>query len=119
MPKFRRVVPSIYVADLNRALAFYRDALGFALDNVDDPPARAVVASGDAILHLDLEPAKAGTSRAHMLVDDLDGLCDRLGKAGVGLLQPPTVQPWGLRDIAVADPDGNVFEVAEPVRRAA
>ena len=117
MPQFRRVAPSVYVSDLDRALRFYRDGLGFALEHIDDPPARAVVTQPAAVLHLDLNPAKAGTSTVHMLTDDLDGVCERLKNAGVPLQQPPTVQPWGLRDIAVADPDGNVFELAEPVRK--
>ena len=115
MPTFSRVAPSIYVAEIERAVRFYRDALGFSLIHLDEPPRRAVVAQGSAVLHLDLEPAKAGSSKTHMMVDDLDGVCARLAAAGVQLLQPPTVQPWGLRDIAVADPDGNVFELAEPV----
>lgn len=117
MPTFSRVAPSIYVADLDRAIRFYRDALGFSVIHLDEPPRRAVVSQGSAVLHLDLNPGKAGTSCTHMLVDDLDAVCDRLAKAGVTLQQPPTVQPWGLRDIAVADPDGNVFELAEPVKK--
>jgi lactoylglutathione lyase len=117
MPTFSRVAPSIYITDLDLTLTFYRDGLGFSLLHVDDPPRRIVVSQGSAVLHLDIEPAKAGTSRIHMLVDDLDSVCDRLAKAGIKLVQPPTVQEWGLRDIWVADPDGNVFELAEPVRR--
>jgi lactoylglutathione lyase len=117
MPTFSRVAPSIYITDMDRALIFYRDGLGFSLLFVDDPPRRIVVNHGSAVLHLDIEPAKAGTSRTHMLVEDLDGVINRLAKAGIKLLQPPTVQEWGLRDLWVADPDGNVFELAEPVRK--
>jgi lactoylglutathione lyase len=114
MPMFSRVAPSIYVADIDRAVRFYRDALGFSVECIDEPPRRAVVTQGSAVLHLDLQPAKAGSSRTHIMVDDLDGVCERLGRAGAKLIQQPTVQEWGLRDIAVADPDGNVFELAEP-----
>jgi catechol 2,3-dioxygenase-like lactoylglutathione lyase family enzyme len=117
MPSFSRVAPSIYITDIDRALGFYRDGLGFSVDYIDDPPRRAVVTQSTAVLHLDVNPAKAGSSRTHMIVDDLDAVCDRLGRAGFGLLQQPTVQEWGLRDIWVADPDGNVFELAEPVRK--
>jgi lactoylglutathione lyase len=116
MANFSRVAPSIYITDIDRALGFYRDGLGFSLLDVDEPPRRAVVMQGSAVLHLDVQPAKAGSSRTHMLVDDLDGVCDRLARAGVKLLQPPTIQEWGLRDIWVADPDGNIFELAEPIR---
>ena len=116
MHTFHRVAPSIYVADLDRAVRFYREALGFSLIHLDEPPRRAVVTQGSAVLHLDLRPDKAGTSTTHMMVDDLDTVAALLASAGVKLLQPPTVQPWGLRDLSVADPDGNVFELAEPVK---
>jgi len=119
MPDFSRVAPSIYITDIDRAVAFYRDGLGFTVDCIDDPPRRVVVTQNSAVLHLDVEPARAGSSRTHMIVDDLDSVCDRLGRAGFGLLQQPTIQEWGLRDIWVADPDGNVFELAEPVRKRA
>ena len=71
---FNRVAPSIYVADLDRAIRFYTDVMGFALDNVDDPPRRAVVTCAGAVLHLDLNPTLAGSSRTHMMAGDLDGL---------------------------------------------
>jgi catechol 2,3-dioxygenase-like lactoylglutathione lyase family enzyme len=116
---FSRVAPSIFVADLDRAVGFYRDVLGFTLECVDEPPVRAVVTCGSAVLHLDRRPEKAGSSVTHMMVADLDEVCGRLARGNVGLLQPPTVQPWGLRDIAVADPDGNVLELAEPARKSA
>lgn len=116
MPTFSRVAPSIYVSDLDRAIRFYRDALGFSMIHLDDPPRRAVVTQGSAVLHLDLHPAKAGSSCTHMMVDDLNAVCAQIDRAGVKLKQPPTVQPWGLRDIAVTDPDGNTFELAEPVK---
>ena len=102
---------------MDRAIRFYRDVLGFSLACMDEPPVRAVVMQGSAVLHLDLERARAGSSRTHIMVDDLDGVCERLRQAGVTLLQQPTIQEWGLRDIAVADPDGNVFELAEPARK--
>ena len=117
MPIFSRVAPSIFISDLDRAIQFYRDGLGFTFDNIDEPPARAVVTQGAAVLHLDLQPAKAGTSRTHMMVDDLDTIFTRLQSKNAKLLQAPTVQVWGLRDIIVADPDGNVFELAEPLKK--
>ena len=116
MPNFSRVAPSVYISQVDRAIAFYRDGLGFSVDNIDDPPRRAVMTQNSAVLHLDVNAAKAGSSRVHMIVDNLDSVCEQLSRAGVRLLQSPTIQVWGLRDIWVADPDGNVFELAEPVR---
>jgi uncharacterized glyoxalase superfamily protein PhnB len=39
-------------------------------------------------------------------------------EAGVTVRQPPKIQSWGLRDIVVADGDGNTFEFAEAVGEA-
>ncbi|HTU26641.1 MAG TPA: VOC family protein [Pirellulales bacterium] len=64
-------------------------------------------------MHLSVQTDRAGTSHVHLMVDDLDGIHDALRRAGVPIRQQPTVQPWGLRDLVVADPDGNSFEIAE------
>ncbi|HZZ42416.1 MAG TPA: VOC family protein [Tepidisphaeraceae bacterium] len=120
MPNFGRVAPSIPVSDMNLALRFYCDVLGFTVAFTNgDPVSFAVVDQGDAQLHLSVQPAKAGSSHAHLMVDDVDGVYERLRQAAVVVRQPPKVQPWGLRDLVVADPDGNTFEVAEPVGKPA
>jgi catechol 2,3-dioxygenase-like lactoylglutathione lyase family enzyme len=116
MPVFGRISPTIPVADIDRALRFYCEVLGFAVGfTIGDPVSFAVIEQGEAQLHLCVQPAKAGSSHNHVLVDDLDGVYGRLQQAGVAVQQPPMNQPWGLRDLVVADPDGNTFEVAEPV----
>ena len=120
MPVFGRVSPTIPVADIDRALQFYCGVLGFAVGfSNGDPVSFAVIEQGEAQLHLCVKPAGAGTAHNHVLVDDLDGVYDRLKQAGMTVQQPPKIQPWGLRDLVVADPDGNTFEVAEPVRAQA
>jgi uncharacterized glyoxalase superfamily protein PhnB len=48
------------------------------------------------------------------MVSDLGSFYDKLVSAGAPVRQPPKVQQWGLRDIVVADQDGNTFEFAEP-----
>ncbi len=115
MPTFGRVAPGIAVADIGRALRFYRDVLGFAVAFTNgDPVSFAIIKQGNAELHLSARTTNAGSSHAHLMVDDLDGVYGQLQRAGVVILQPPKHQTWGLRDIVVADPDGNTFEIAEP-----
>jgi catechol 2,3-dioxygenase-like lactoylglutathione lyase family enzyme len=116
MAIFGRVAPTIPVADIQRALAFYCDVLGFTVSLTNgDPVSFAVIRQGGAQLHLAAQPDKAGSSHAHILVDDLDGVYQRLLRACATVRQSPQVQEWGLRDIVIADPDGNTFEIAEPV----
>ena len=120
MATFGRVAPGVPVTDMDRAIRFYRDLLGFEVRFTGGSPVSfAVLKQGDAELHLSAEPAKAGSFHAHLMVDDLDGVHERLQQTAATIRQPPKVQPWGLRDIVIADPDGNTFEIAEPVGEAA
>ena len=114
MATFGRIAPTVPVADIERSLRFYRDVLGFEVQFTNgEPVSFAVVKQGGAELHLQVQPGKAGSLHAHLMVDDLDLVYERLQHAGAAIRQPPTVQPWGLRDLVVADADGNTFEIAQ------
>lgn len=117
MATFGRVAPTIHVADIDRALRFYRDVLGFEVAyTYGDPVSFAVIRQGAAQLHLEVQPDRAGSLHAHLMVDDLDEIHAALQQAGHPIRQAPRAQEWGLRDLVVADPDGNSFEIAEPAR---
>jgi len=40
-------------------------------------------------------------------VDDLDAEFERLTKLGIEISVPPTVRPWGAKNMSFYDPDGN------------
>lgn len=114
MVTFGRVSPTIYVHDIPLSLEFYRDILGFTVVFTNGSPVSFAVLEQDAAcIHLCIRPKGAGSCHAHIMLRGLDSLYDKLIGAGVKVRQPPKVQPWGLRDIVVADPDGNTFEFAE------
>lgn len=116
MPIFGRVAPTVPVTDIERSLRFYRDLLGFEVQFTNgEPVSFAVLKQGSAELHLVVQSGKTGSLHAHLMVDDLDVVFERLQRAGATIRQPPQIQPWGLRDIVIADPDGNTFEIAQPV----
>ena|SRR5688572_5214537 len=120
MPTFGRVAPAVPVADVQRALRFYEGALGFSVTFTNgNPVSFAAIRQGGAELHLSVQPQKAGSSHAHIMVDDLDAVYERLVQAGASIRQSPKVQEWGLRDMVVADPDGNTLEIAEPAGEGA
>jgi catechol 2,3-dioxygenase-like lactoylglutathione lyase family enzyme len=116
MVTFGRVAPSIYVRDLQRALDFYCDLLGFSVVFTNGSPICIAVLKRDAAyLNLCLQPERAGLCHAHILLTGLDSFYARLLEAGVTVRQPPKIQDWGMRDIVVADRDGNTFEFAEVI----
>jgi catechol 2,3-dioxygenase-like lactoylglutathione lyase family enzyme len=104
----------IYTQDLGRALAFYRDRLGFRV--VDDYPGayarlRSPKGRTSIALHclepgMRLDPSVQGV-RLYFEAASLDALCKRLAKAGVAFDQPPRDMPWGWRHAYLRDPDGH------------
>jgi len=107
--------PNFEVADLDRAVAFYLDALGFTLDFRADEFSLAVVGTetGASIaLNRVSEPQPRS---CYLNVRGVDMLAERCKAAGAEFLSPLTTQPWGMRDFVVVDPDGNAIAVGERV----
>ena len=50
-------------------------------------------------------------------VDDTDATCAELARQGVELLNGPLDREWGVRTASFADPDGHIWEVAQPLAR--
>ncbi|MDZ7728928.1 MAG: VOC family protein [Dehalococcoidia bacterium] len=108
--------PNMPVADLDAALAFYRDLLGFEAAHVE--PGLAILRSGGAevALVVDANPAPAG---AYLYVRGVEGLHRRMLDAGMEVTRPLQQQPWGLHDFVVRDPDGHAIGIGEWIQPAA
>lgn len=114
---------SIPVSDQDRALAFYRDKLGFQVAN-DQPDGQGgrwlEVAIPGAQTRLVLYPPVNDGQKAMMgsfsnvlfSTDNLKKLYDELSLRGVKFTVPVTEQPWGTFAQFV-DPDGNEFLVSQ------
>jgi catechol 2,3-dioxygenase-like lactoylglutathione lyase family enzyme len=123
----------VLVHDPDRALAFYRDVLGLELRNdvakgdfrwitvgAAAQPGVAIVitnylngspADQDALAAL---VAKGALNGVHFHSDDLDATFEKLKAAEAEIVQEPTDQPWGTRDLAVRDPSGNLVRIDQP-----
>jgi catechol 2,3-dioxygenase-like lactoylglutathione lyase family enzyme len=121
---FGRIAPTLPVADMARALAFYQRELGMTpVFTNGDPMMFAILTRDDAELHLHIAPAAArpapppgevtNLNQAHLLVSDARALHDRLAAAGVPIVKALRDAPYGLRDFVFADPDGNRIDVGE------
>jgi predicted enzyme related to lactoylglutathione lyase len=102
--------------DAARSQAFYRDVLGLAVHREFGPPEHRglVFFLGNGLLevsgHADERPR--GTA-LWVQVRDLAAEVDRLAAAGVPVVAPPALQPWGLREATVTDPDGVAIVLVE------
>jgi catechol 2,3-dioxygenase-like lactoylglutathione lyase family enzyme len=124
-PDFLRVHPQVFVTDVERAAAFYRDRLGFRVIYLyGDPPFYGLVERGAAALnlrHVDELPFPRGVrEQQHLLaativVRNLEALFSAYERAGVAFHQGYCEQPWGAHDFVVRDPDGNLVHFATPV----
>jgi catechol 2,3-dioxygenase-like lactoylglutathione lyase family enzyme len=111
------------VEDVQAAIDFYTDHLGFEL-NTNAAPAFADVVRGRLRLLLSgptssgaratpADAATPGRNRIHLVVDDLDATVERLRDAGL-LFRSDLITGPGGRQILLADPDGNLIELFAP-----
>jgi len=106
----------VYAKDVQRALGFYRDLLGFKL--VDEfrhegNPlyARLRAPGGDGTIALHLAgpgtPLASDGVRLYFEIRELDDFCRKLQAKGFYITQMPRMMPWGWRHAYLNDPDGH------------
>ncbi|MFF7853107.1 VOC family protein [Streptomyces sp. NPDC007904] len=125
----------IAVDDHDKAIAFYRDALGLEVrDDVGYEGMRWVTVGSPAQpdVSIVLEPplADPGASPADretlaelmakgllrgviFATEDCDATFERVRGAGGEVLQEPTDQPYGVRDCAFRDPSGTMLRFTQ------
>jgi uncharacterized glyoxalase superfamily protein PhnB len=121
-PQFvKSMAPVLPVKNVADALDHYR-RLGFetrAYEEADaDGPIYGYVCLGAVDLHLArvtcLDPLQT-TSACYLYVDDADALFEKWRDADLpGRLHPPEDTPYGLREFAHVDPDGNLLRIGSP-----
>jgi predicted enzyme related to lactoylglutathione lyase len=114
---------AIPVTDVDRAIAFYRDQVGFVLDydaSVDGgirfvqltPPGSAC----SIVLGTGITDMIPGSQRGvQIVVGDADAAREQLVTTGVDASEIETL-PWG-RFVRFADPDGNTWALQELPQR--
>jgi catechol 2,3-dioxygenase-like lactoylglutathione lyase family enzyme len=102
--------PIFNVHDLARSTSYYRDALGFKIDWVyGEPPSFGSVSRGHAVFFLCQGCQGVPGAWAMAFTPDVDRLHDELRRRKAIIRMPPTTMPWHVREMHVADPDGNVL----------
>jgi uncharacterized glyoxalase superfamily protein PhnB len=114
-PRLFRAAPEIPVHDLDAALAYYSDHLGFRTRSRMPAGDYAIIQRDDVALHLFTGGATAQPASFHIFASGLDALSAELSERGARIIQPVELKPWGMRDFRVADPFGNEIKFSEPV----
>ena len=115
------IFPQFLVDDLDRAIAYYCDVLGFELDFKYQSFYASVRRDGFAI-HLK-HAAKLPAERAHrkqnehldayVAVSGIGNLFSELQMRGAEVIKGLEQRPWGCADFYVADPDGYILCFSE------
>jgi len=117
----------IFVRDLSRMAAFYRDVLGIPTDWNGEPPYAEFRHDGIRLSMFEREklPELLGREPSYpngingtfeLAIDyprfeDVDREFERIVKAGGREIYKPRDEPWGMRASMIADPEGNLIEI--------
>ena len=116
----------LYVDDLDRSVAFYRDLLGLPFKFAQAGYAEfATEGTRLALYERARLPELIGRAAARgepametvFLVPDVDAEAERLRQAGVEVLSGPIDRAWGHRTLHLLDPDAHVVELAQEIPR--
>lgn len=110
----------VFVSDMDRSVAFYRDVIGMPLKFASPHWTEFATEGATWALHLTdeqslphqagkLEPA--GSSRPGFSVEDIDAFHARMVEQNVSCIQPPKIT-FRSRNPQYKDPDGLVFSVS-------
>lgn len=108
---------SLTVKDLAKSLAFYQDAVGFAIDQKHEREGKLMAISlraGDVRLLITQDDGARGWDRSKgegmslqlTTNQSIDGVAQRIKEHGGTLESEPMDMPWGVRAFRLKDPDG-------------
>jgi lactoylglutathione lyase len=107
---------AIFVHDIGRAIAFYRDSLNLTVTKQGSFGAEFMEGETHLSVHPAVHPEARSLVGRHtgitLFVPDLLHFCGQLHDRGVRFTTEPTQQTWGIMAM-VADPDGNVLALWE------
>ncbi len=121
--RLRSLSPALTVADVEASLVWYRDVVGFHVQEKWEHEgtvggAALIAGLGPLLLVQDdwaqgRDRVKGVGFRLHMTTGhDVDELAAAIEKRGGTLESPPADMPWGARAFSLVDPDGYKITIA-------
>ncbi len=126
--KLGEASPSFTVNDLEKSLTWYRDVLGFAVDERWERDGKLMGVSlqaGDVTFMIAQDDWQKGRDRKKgegfrlhcSTTRDVDALAKGIQARGGRLDSEPQDQPWGTRDFSLTDPDGFKITIGRDPRK--
>jgi uncharacterized glyoxalase superfamily protein PhnB len=115
--RLRTLSAALTADDLQKSLAWYRDVVGFTVEQTweqDGKIAGAMLIAGDVQLNISQDDGKRGQDRVKgqgmrlymSTVQSIDQIAARIKERGGVLDSEPADMPWGTRAFSLVDPDG-------------
>ena len=117
----------LFVEDMGNMIRFYRDVLGFEIQEDENTENVYLIKDGTLFLLYGRKDFERMTSRKYeylkgvnghfeiaLYVDTFEEVDIEYQKAiekGAASVLPPTTEPWGQRTCYIADPEGNLIEI--------
>lgn len=120
MQKFDTSIPILPSRSVSDTLAFYQ-RLGFDGKICGDGDSYAILTRGTVELHFfthrELRPAES-CAGCYIRVLDVESIYRTFAQAqlprkGIPRMDTIEVKPWGMREFAVVDPDGNLLRIGQ------
>jgi lactoylglutathione lyase len=117
----------VFVSDMERSVAFYRDVLGWPL-TLQSPERTELASEGTTLaLHYASRPSGAaavqgeiaGRCQLGFWVEDVEAFHQDMVARGTFCIQPPSEDASGAKLAVYADPDGLPFSVAGSLKQEA
>jgi catechol 2,3-dioxygenase-like lactoylglutathione lyase family enzyme len=109
-------IPIFSVGSLRKSQGYYRDVLGFKVDwEHGEPPDFSAVSRGHGVIFMCQNCQGKPGAWIMLFTPDVDRLYRDFRDKDAIIKMPPTNMPWNLREMHVADPDGNVMRFASPL----
>lgn len=118
----------LLVEDMPKMIRFYRDVLGFEIKDDENAENVYLVKDGTVFLLYRRTDFEKMTSRKYQYLKGINGHFEiflsvdsfeevdreflRTVSMGANPIFEPTTEPWGQRTCYIADPEGNLIEIA-------
>jgi uncharacterized glyoxalase superfamily protein PhnB len=110
------LTPILYVRDFEEAMRYYTEKLLFErLWDWGDPLSFGAVRLGKVEIFFCLKGQGHPGTWLMIFVDDVDHYFEQISRLGANVIQKPTDEPWGVREIHVQDPNQHVIRFGQSI----